>query len=62
MTGDIHLTGTTHCWKGCLLHNSTPHERKICTQNMTAKGARNTTDNILVHIQTLRYTIPPFQN
>ena len=45
MTSDIHLTGTTHCRKGCLLHNSTPHERKISTQNMTAKGTSNTTDN-----------------
>ena len=53
MTSDKHLTDTTHCRKGCLLHNSTPHERTIGTQNMTAKGIRNTTDNILVHIQTL---------
>ena len=57
MTSDIHLTGTTHCRKGCLLHNNTLHERKIGKQNMTAKGTRNTTDNILVHIQTLRYTL-----
>ena len=47
---------STHCRKGCLLHNSTPHERKIGTQNMTAKGTRNATDNILVPIQTLRYS------
>ena len=33
----------------------------IGTQNMTAKGTCNMTDNILVHIQTLCYTILPFK-
>ena len=41
MTSDIHLTDTKHCRKGCLLHNSTPRERNIGTQNMTAKGTCN---------------------
>ena len=56
-TCEIHLTDTTHCRKGCLLHSTIPHERKIGTQDMTAKGTRNTTENILVHIQTLRYIL-----
>ena len=56
MTSDIQLNGASNCRKGCLLHNRTPHERKIGTQNITAKGTRNTTDNTLVHIEVLRYT------
>ena len=56
MTSDIHLTGTTHCRKGCFLHNSTPNGRKVGTQNMTAKGTWITTDNVLVHIQTRNTT------
>ena len=57
MTSDIHLTGTTHCPERVFTtHNSTPHERKFGKQNMTAKGTRNTTDNILVDIETLRYS------
>ena len=62
MISGIHLTGTTHCpERAFTTHNSTPHERKISTQNMTAKGTRNMIDNILVDIETLRYTIPPFK-
>ena len=58
MISDIHLTGTTHCpGRVFTTHNSTPHERKISTQNMTAKGTRNMIDNILVDIETLRYNI-----
>ena len=57
MISDIHLTGTTHCPERVFTtHNSTPHERKISTQNMTAKGTCNMIDNILVDIETLRYT------
>ena len=58
MISDVHLTGTTHCPERVFTtHNSTPHERKISTQNMTVKGTRNMTDNILVDIETLRYSI-----
>ena len=58
MTCDIHLTDTTHCPERVLTtHNSTPHERKIDTENMTAKGTRNSTLNILVNIQPPRYII-----
>ena len=56
MTCDIHLTDKTHCPERVFTtHNSTPHERKICTENMTAKITRNSTQNILVKIQPLRY-------
>ena len=59
MISDVHLTGTTHCPERVFTtHNSTPHERKLSTQNMTAKGTRNMIDNILVDIETLRYTCP----
>jgi len=47
MTCDIHLTDTTHCPERVFTtHNSTPHERKIDTENMTAKGTRNSKLNI----------------
>ena len=56
MTCDIHLTDPTHFPERVLTtHNSTPHERKIGTDNMTAKGTRNSTLNILVNIKPLRY-------
>ena len=56
MTCDIHLTDTTHCPERVFTtHNNTPHERKIDTENMTAEGARNSTLNILLNIQPLRY-------
>ena len=56
MTCDIHLTDTTHCRERVFTtHNSTPHERKIGTENMPAKGTRNSTLNIIVNIQPLRY-------
>ena len=56
MTCDIHLTDTTHCPERVFnTHNSTPHERKIGTENMTAEGTRNSTLNILFNIQPLRY-------
>ena len=56
MTCDIHLTDTTYCPERVLnTHNSTPHERKIETENMTAKGTRTSTLNILDNIQPLRY-------
>ena len=58
MTCDIHLTDTTHCPERVFTtHNSTPHERKVDTEDMTAKGTRNSTLNILVTIQPLRYKI-----
>ena len=60
MTCDIHLTDTTHCPERLFAtHNSTPYERKIDTESMTAKGTRNSTLNILVNIQLLRYTMYP---
>jgi len=47
MICDIHLTDTTHCPERVFTtHNSTPHERKIGTENTTAKGTRNSTLNI----------------
>ena len=47
MTCDIHLTDTAHCPERVFTtHNSTPHERKIGTENMTTKGTRNSTLNI----------------
>ena len=56
MTSDIHLTDTTHCPEMVFTtHNSTPHERKIGKENMTPKGTRNTTQNILSNIQPLQY-------
>ena len=55
MTCDIHFTDTTHCPERVFtIPNSTPHERKIGTENMTAKGTRNSTLNILVNMQPLR--------
>ena len=49
------MTDTTHCPERVFsTHNSTPHERKIDTENLTAKGTRNSTINILVNIQPLR--------
>ena len=60
MISDVHLTGTTHCPERVFTtHNSTPHERKISTQNLTAKGTRNMIDNILGDIETLRYMLIP---
>ena len=57
MNCDIHLTDTTHCPERMFTtHNSIPHERKIGTENMTAKGTRNSTLNMLVNIQPLRFT------
>ena len=57
MNCDIHLTDTTHCPERVFTtHNSTPHERKIDTENMTAKGTHNSTLNMLVNIQPLRFT------
>ena len=54
MTCDINLTDTTHCPERVFItHNSTPHERKIGTENMTAKGTRNSTLNTLDSIQPL---------
>ena len=51
MTCDIHLTDTTHCTERVFTtHNSTPHERKIDTENMRATGTHNLTLNILVTI------------
>ena len=42
MTSDIHLTDTTHCPERVFTtHNKMQQERKIGTQNMTAKGKRN---------------------
>ena len=56
MTCDIHLTDTKRCSERVFTtHNSTLHERKIDTENMTAKGTRNLTLNMLVNIQPLRY-------
>ena len=56
MTCDIHLTHTTHCPEWVFtIYNSTPHERKIGKENITAKGTRNSTLNILVNIEPLRY-------
>jgi len=47
MACDIHLIDTTHCPERVFTtHNSTPHERKIDTENMTAKGTRNSKLNI----------------
>ena len=58
MTCDIHLTDTTHCPERVFTtHNSTPHERKIGPENMKPKGTRNSTLNILVNIQPLRYIV-----
>ena len=57
MTCDIHLTDTTHCPERVVTtHNSTPHDRKVDTENMTAKGTRTSTLNILDNIRPLRYT------
>ena len=51
------MFNTTHCpEKLFTTHNSTAHERKIGTENMIAKGTRNSTQNILVNMQPLRYT------
>ena len=63
MTYDIHLTDTTHCPERVLTtHNTTPHERKICTDNMTTKGTRNSTQNVLDNIKPLRYRIIALDN
>ena len=63
MTSDIHLTGTTHCPERVFTtHNSTPHERKIGTQNMTAKGIRNATQNILINIGPFRYSCASYHS
>ena len=57
MIYDIHFTDTTHCPERVFAtHNSTPIERKIGTENMTAKGTRNSTLNLLVNTQPLRCT------
>ena len=56
MTCDIHLTDTTHCPERVFTtHNSTPHKRKIDIDNVTAKGTRTSTLNILENIRPLRY-------
>ena len=56
MTCDIYLTDKTHCpEKVFTTNNSTPHKRKIGTENMTVKGTRNSIQNILDNIQLLRY-------
>ena len=61
MTCDIHLTDTTHCPERVFTaHNSTPHERKVDTENMTAKGTRTSTLNILGNIRPLRYIFTPY--
>jgi len=56
MTCDIHLTDTTHCPERVFTTHNTPHERKIDTENMTAKGTRTSTLNILDNIRPLRYS------
>ena len=57
MTSDMHLTDTSHCLERVFTTpNSTPNERKISTENMTAKGTRNSTLNMLVNIQPICYT------
>ena len=56
MTCDILLTDTTHCPERVFTtDNSTPHKRKMGTDNVTAKGTRNSTLHILANIQPLRY-------
>ena len=48
MRSDIHLTGATHCMERVFAtHNINPHYRKSGSQNMTAKGKRNTIERIL---------------
>ena len=56
MICDIHLTDTTHCPERVFTtRNSIPHERKIGTESMAAKGTHKSTQNILDNIQPLRY-------
>ena len=56
MASDIHLTDVTHCPERVFTtHNNSSNERRIGAENMTAKGTCNTTQNMLINIQPLRY-------
>ena len=58
MTCDIRLTDTTHCPERVFTtHNSTSHGRTNGIENMRAKGTRNSTLNVIVNMQPLRYTL-----
>ena len=41
--------------KGFTARNSNPHEHKISTSNMTAKGTHNTAQYVEAHMPPLRY-------